>query len=515
MSEAFWNLGEKTKIKGLDVLGYRRYDQALEQRWVAGITTISFRARYLSMLPWILREYFESKLKSAGDTASYDENEFKLVLRRFEMVVLLATLHDGTGLRTYGVLGSDLYSEHEQAITDSGQVEAESERGGSVLNTYIMPCRAFGILAAESNFSALPVAITRIGEKLHESRAEVSAQSKLLDIILNGGKITRAALEREAHWYSVNTLESIEHEARLLRSVYTEKPEGVDVGMFDRFQLTLIWALHSIEISTDYTSTEVLNHNYRNVIVQRGAEISSVEYAWFEYELLRRIHLSSELLLQAFVQTLIDRRKGTVNEIVEEWKSESNSAPVLKEIFGWSSPPWTESLARCEESLEIESFLEDGVEPRQIRIMEALSVAVFAIGLLLVTMKQYKSVSSEHSSSIESTVVPRLLVLIERFQRESMETFLVAVLKELVVGTHLHNAMRKMAAGGECTLRFYEEGEELRATGLEVLAGRSGDRLSNVFGHLADLGFAIRESNASFILSDLGKELLRSREVLA
>ena len=90
--DKFWNIGEKDIIKGLDILGARRYDQSLERLWVSGITTISIRARYLTLLPWALTEFYQRELdKVTGDIAEFDEEKFKSVLQRLEFIVFVSS----------------------------------------------------------------------------------------------------------------------------------------------------------------------------------------------------------------------------------------------------------------------------------------------------------------------------------------------------------------------------------------------------------------------------------------
>ncbi len=98
---------------------------------------------------------------------------------------------------------------------------------------------------------------------------------------------------------------------------------------------------------------------------------------------------------------------------------------------------------------------------------------------------------------------------------ETFGALVLRLLKECVVSPHLDNALRKMAAGGKCTLRFYPDGNRLCTTGTSAKAGQSGERLGNVLGILADAGFAERTTNTSFRLSAQGRDLLTERGSLA
>ena len=143
--QTFWNAGEQDATTGLDILGIRQYDQAMEQRLVAGITTISFRARYLSLLPWVLDEFWSRETRDGATT--FDRDRFTAATRRLEFIVLACS-------RAYvdrkqmgpGVLGGNLHDKAMLDLQGGASLEIPDDRGGAILGTYAAPCRSFGLL---------------------------------------------------------------------------------------------------------------------------------------------------------------------------------------------------------------------------------------------------------------------------------------------------------------------------------------------------------------------------------
>ena len=266
----FWNSGERDKIEGLDVLGLRQFDQALERRWVAGITTISFRARYLTLLPWLLAELYEYELGRHGGRATITKERLSEVLARLKFVVLAASATGtewGESGSTIGVLGSRVYVDELAEFDEMGTIAIPSNRGSDVYGTYVMPCRGFGLFTDSHGRDGTPIAIAPRGRALLRHRARTPGYQAIRKVLLEGGSLTKEHLRMVGPHFSVNGLANDPSErdslAEWMFEPYHDSPEVTRT--YDRFTMTMKWAASLIGAGT-MTADDLIALNYRRVV---------------------------------------------------------------------------------------------------------------------------------------------------------------------------------------------------------------------------------------------------------
>jgi len=509
----FWNTGERDKILGLDILGLRQLDQSLEQAWVAGITTISYRARYLSLLPWLFGEYYDREIASSDGHATFDQKRLSEALARLEFVVLVATTAKSRvdpSLFVPGVLGGDRYSDTLDEFVKKGHVHVPSDRGGAIYGTYIMPCRYFGLL--ETGVSDLPVQITPRGKKMFEARRKALGNSGLTRLILEGGVLKSDTIENEGVHFSAIDIQQSPLEHSLLeeafRVPYANHPEVC--ARYNRFLATTKLAFSYLaKKQKPGNADELIAQVYLNTISARKPTDTTL--AWTEYQLRRYVHFSLELLLGALTISLQDMAEATVDDVVWEWANDA--APLeafLREFeIKWPKRPLRASLEDLDARIPKKEFVEGNIGNRSVRDLSTRSKALFSLAVLLSARKATASLRSSSGLKDRQHYMERAFDILGRDRKRSVGDVLRDLLVHVVVEPHLFTTLRKMSQGQKCSLRFFPEGALLRPTGVSVRPGLSGTRLGNVLGMWSDLGYLKRGRSGGLQVTELGRALLK------
>ena len=511
--ETFWNSGERDKIQGLDILGLRQLDQNLEAAWVAGITTISFRARYLTLLPWALAELYAHELKRGGGKAVIDASRLSEVFARLKFVVLAASAVGaswGESGDTRGVLGSDLWSEQLAELKASGQLELPSTQGDDVYGTYVMPCRGFGLLTdSSSNGEGVPVAIGSRGQILRNLWATTRDCDTVRSLLLNGGTLTTDHLTDVGRHFSVNGLVDAQEERERLTTwmfePYEDRPSVT--GTYENFAATTRWVARFIQYE-GLGPDDVIARNFRHVVAIAPASVEPVDLSWMEYELRRRIHFACELLLADVTGTLQHLTAGTVDAVAKHWMMVDGLSPAVRDVIGLDKPCPTKTLGEVMSGMPQQAFLAARLRAREARdTAPDGNRAFYGLALLLSCYRYTAQLRASGRLENRKHYMERAFELVDGNRSKPLAHVMRELAQHLAVEPHLATTLRKMGQGQRCSLRFFPEGDVLQPTGISVTPGFSASRLGNVLGMLADVGYCSRR-DGRFELTDAGRNRL-------
>jgi len=509
---SFWNKGEKDIIQGLDVLGLRSIDQHIETQLLASITTISIRARYLSLIPWIVGEFFDSH---KGET-NLDSDVFRQLLMqvfdRLELVLILATNHekelDAKVLAT-GIIGAEVHKDITDEFNEKGEIDIiilkDKSTGNNYTNptygTYYNPCRGFGLL--ESSPTA-PVKFGPNSNAIYQARKKIIREdSGVLAWLLHGGHLTKEMITEEAKYFSIDNIDSIPEEMQLLQEAflnpYTSESEEV-LESYSKFNDTMVWTLNQLDESKK--PQELIYDNYDYCTSKEATDLSEIELNWFEFELRRRVHFSLELLLKALSYTLDELNGATAIQVVNNWIEDIKFSNNIED----GSEHYYALMSDYQNSLEDDMF-------RKYQTPENPSEqALHAISILEVCRRQSIKLL-DSISTVENDYMRKAFEILDELHTSKVYESIVKVTNFCVIEPHLKTTLRKMGQGQQCSLRFFPEGKKLVPTGIDTNAGVSGSRLNNTIRMMSDIGICDALDNGNFIKNDMSDDVInRLRE---
>jgi hypothetical protein len=452
-----------------------------------GITTISLRGRYLSILPWAVGEFFAADAEEG--VGSFEENRFHDFLFRVQFLILACTFVDPGSGDAGGALGSVLNHGDMVRLANGSAVPFPMHDRGPLLGTYFGPCIAMGLL--RQGEEGRPFILTPRGRDMWNAR---NAQLGFDRAAVKGLFSTAAILTKEtalslAPHFSLKALASNSAEAAFLREalLIPWSPETADAAegvrsAYDRFGQTVSWL--RAEANRGLEESDLLARNWARAATG-GTPLNLVQTLWAEFEWRRRLHYALELLLSAVATTLIERAQGTLREVIDVWLEDGESPSIVTEAWPEAATVVGRSGREAVASVPSDLFLDRSLP--EARHLSVYGRALTGSAIAVACARQSASLRADGSFEMRGGAGENALAIVEKAGEERFEKTLLRLV-EVVSRAHLETTFRKMERGQPCSLRFFPEGRRLLTTGRATGAGRSGPRLGNAIRILLDAG---------------------------
>ena len=468
-------------------MGIRGVDQAVEIALVNGITTISQRARYFTILTWAIGDYLVDRVSKG-----FEWNSFMLYLQKVEFLTLAASRLDSeiNDTDAIGALGANRHHERLTNLNNGESVTFPEDTWSAMLGTYLAPCRAIGLLL--DGDETVPYRLSPRGKEIWEIRKDRLHSSPVTAAIFNGNEVSRSLIEQAIPDFSLTSLIQSPHEARLLYQAFvtpwcvgnqSESDQGDKA--YENFNRTIAWA-NEMLVSEPANASSIIIRNYRDCTQENfGTPIAS---RWAECEFRRRCHFALELLLDALTSSLAEIGEASTEQVISEWFRSFEPSQFLSEI--WPEATSTRQMTAIEalKSVPQQLFIGEYIPTNDLSQLSNSNKAFAAVALLVAAANQTRVLRKNGCFDQKPNSLGELAVdLIEDPQQMTFRNIMMELL-EITAFFHLQTTFRKMGAGQKCSLRFFPDGPLLRPTGIGVSPGYSDERLTNVLRILTDLG---------------------------
>jgi hypothetical protein len=519
-----WSYPRALENTGQDVLGVRLVDQRLETALTPGVTSISPRIRYYSLLAWGLKQFWNIYQKNG--TVEVSSKIFNQHFRRLNLAIILSTRLDAPNItRLIGIKALNNKMPAPGTEVDLDKLDQQCQPA-QAMPVYLSPMQGADILRERKGQPFL----TNRGDSLAKVMATMPGIPELGDILASG-RIPADTLQHHASNWSLSALSRPQNKAE--RHALRDLIYGMSIPLSGRPKKlaqarSIIAALllhHAQRDQSDILSSLHKKWNKDEIL------IFLKRHEWFyllvppcgDSQLHPRLRVTVEhwrclqarRVLHAILEWMLKEALGFLPENIP-----MNRQTWLKSCMqGFPAPTlsWMKALgmANPDEQTLVSEWLAPLDNACAAEIAPALAIAyqqtidetdtATFLQTAVALVAWLRRLTREEAHPTYRELAPPSVSLTawgameDKWCQQGATVFQACIefLNIWCLHQHRHNALRKLRGDMKCTLRFHEEDGLVWRSSLDLDPGMSVLRSSAILTHLVDLGLLNKDDTIS------------------